>query len=67
MPTKLTPCREMIKQYVSNAASDAMMVIVTVLASRDDIDGAFTMLDMAARINDLDLGAVAIAPTLAGP
>lgn len=57
----------MIKQYVSNAASDAMMVIVTVLASRDDIDGAFTMLDMAARINDLDLGAVAIAPTLAGP
>jgi tetratricopeptide (TPR) repeat protein len=40
-------------------------VLATVLAPRGDIDGAFAMLDRAARLHDIDLGAVAVMPTLA--
>jgi len=36
-----------------------------VLASRGDIDGAFEMLEVSARMNDIDAGAAAVYPTLA--
>jgi TolB-like protein/Tfp pilus assembly protein PilF len=39
-------------------------IVATVLARRGDIDGAFEMLDKAARIHDLDLGAAAVMPPL---
>ena len=35
------------------------------LASRGDVDGAFEMLEKAARMQDIDLGAAAVYPTLA--
>jgi tetratricopeptide (TPR) repeat protein len=36
-----------------------------VLASRGDVDGAFEMLEKAARMHDIDLGALAVYPTFA--
>ena len=39
--------------------------MAVVLASRGDADRAFEMLDKAARQHDIDLGAVAVYPTLA--
>jgi hypothetical protein len=35
-----------------------------IMASRGDIDGAFEMLEKAARLRDIDVGAAAVYPTL---
>jgi len=39
--------------------------MATVLAYRGDVDGAFATLERAATVNDIDLGALAVYPTLA--
>jgi TolB-like protein len=52
---------ELMKKYPDSKPFN----IATVLASRGDLDGAFALLEKAAQINDLDLGAVAVYPTLA--
>jgi TolB-like protein/Tfp pilus assembly protein PilF len=39
--------------------------MATVLAYRGDVDGAFATLEKAAKVNDIDLGALAVYPTFA--
>jgi hypothetical protein len=39
--------------------------MAVILASRGDIDGSFEMLEKAARLRDIDVGAAAVYPTLA--
>ena len=48
---------------VARTTPDAA-VLANVLATRGDIDGAFEILEKAARDHDIDLGAVAVFPTL---
>ena len=52
---------ELMKKYTNTKP----FIVAQVLATRGDIDGAFQMLENAARIHDIDLGAVAVFPKFA--
>jgi adenylate cyclase len=53
-------------EVARKCAGTKPFAVAALLARRGDVDGAFAMLDKAAEINDLDLGAIVTYPSFAG-